>query len=61
MLPFCGHVPFPPTLGNGDVQLALSNCSLAARILNCLSYVLSMQLGIGCTDRFILNVESVCG
>ena len=56
MLPFCGHVPFPPTLGNGDVQLALSNCSL-----DCLSYVLSMQLGIGCTDRFILNVESVCG
>lgn len=33
---------------------------LAAKI-NCLSYVLSMQLEIGCTDRFILNVESVCG
>ena len=61
MLPFCDHVPFPPTLGNGDVQLALSSFSLAAKILNCLSYVLSLQLEIGCTDRFILNMESVCG
>lgn len=52
---------FTPNSFKCVVQLARSNFSLAAKILDCLSCVLAIELEIGCKDMFILNVEGIYG
>lgn len=51
---------FPPTLGNVSSDWHLQVFPLHPKFLT-VSYVPSIQLEIGCTDVFILNMESICG